>query len=373
MKVLCVHPNFELYGSDRSFANAVEMLERILPGAEITTLLPQLGPIASHPPFDHLPVVTRDMFILRRRGLLRRLVFEIPRTLRALRAAIRDLNSHDLNYINTIIGVDFLMMARFTRRPVVIHVREIPNGIERILFRRLLIWSRATLIFNSEATRQAFSMPARTRTYVIHNGFQDPGPVEPISIAPGRPTRILTLGRLNHWKGQEILISAIGRLKETGRQVDVRIVGGTFNNQDDFRDRLVEQIDKLGLNNCVRIDPFEADPAESYRWADIVVVPSRLPEPFGRVAIEAMAFGRPVIASRHGGLVEIVKDGETGLLFPPSSDEDLARCITTLLDDPALMVRYGVAGKERFLKGFSTETFNKAFETAIQCELSPSR
>lgn len=370
MKILCVHPNFELYGSDRSFASAVECLETAFSGANITVLLPRDGPIMRQKPFDRLPVVTRAMFALRRRGLIKRLFFEMPRNVRAFLAALRDLNAHDVNYINTIVGVDFIIMARFSRRPAVIHVREIPNGIEMTIFRRLLIWSKATLIFNSEATRKAFAMPPATRTQVVLNGVEDPGQSPTITLSNGRPIRILMIGRLNHWKGQEILVSAIGKLGESRKRVVVRIVGGTFHNQDDLRQKIVDQIASLGLQDTITIQPFQDDPSDSYRWADLVVVPSRLPEPFGRVATEAMAFGRPVIASRHGGLIEIVVDRETGLLFTPSDADDLARAINLFVNQPELLVRYGEQGRRRFLSYFSTQVFAKTFAATMQAELA---
>ncbi len=70
--------------------------------------------------------------------------------------------------------------------------------------------------------------------------------------------------------------------------------------------------------------PFVPDPSEHYRWADIVTVPSRRPESLGRVAIEAMAHGRPPLVSAIGGLVEVVIDGETGWHVPPGDAAALA-------------------------------------------------
>lgn len=86
---------------------------------------------------------------------------------------------------------------------------------------------------------------------------------------------------------------------------------------------------------------------ERYREADIVVAPSIWEEPFGLVAVEAMASGRPVCAARVGGLQETVVDGETGLLFERNSATGLAACLNRLLDDAALRRRMGEAGRAR--------------------------
>ncbi|MBI4557029.1 MAG: glycosyltransferase family 4 protein [Candidatus Hydrogenedentes bacterium] len=84
-----------------------------------------------------------------------------------------------------------------------------------------------------------------------------------------------------------------------------------------------------------------------YEGVDICVVPSLWEEPFGIVAVEAMAVGRPVVASRVGGLQMIVREGETGLLFEPDDDEMLAQHLSTLLDDFDLGRRMGDAGRKR--------------------------
>jgi glycosyltransferase involved in cell wall biosynthesis len=84
------------------------------------------------------------------------------------------------------------------------------------------------------------------------------------------------------------------------------------------------------------------------RAADVLVMPTIAQEALGRTAVEAMAVGRPVIASRLGGLPATVVDGVTGLLCAPGDPDDLARQIERLLDDPALRERLGLAGRRRF-------------------------
>ncbi len=82
--------------------------------------------------------------------------------------------------------------------------------------------------------------------------------------------------------------------------------------------------------------------------ADVLVVPTVAQEALGRTAVEAMAAGRPVVASRLGGLPFTVADGATGLLFEPGDAADLARNLEFLLDDAALRERLGLAGRRRF-------------------------
>lgn len=102
------------------------------------------------------------------------------------------------------------------------------------------------------------------------------------------------------------------------------------------------------------------EPAVFYRQVDVVVVPSLWHEPFGRVVIEAFAHGIPVIASRRGGLAEIVEDGVTGMLVDPHEPDSLARAMRRLCADPDLTRRLSRNGAWR-VRGFSEESVIDAY------------
>ncbi|HTO10738.1 MAG TPA: glycosyltransferase, partial [Candidatus Binatia bacterium] len=89
--------------------------------------------------------------------------------------------------------------------------------------------------------------------------------------------------------------------------------------------------------------------------ADVVVVPSVIPDALSRVVLEAMAAGRPVIGTRVGGTPELIEDGESGLLVPRADPAALAAAIERLLDDPALAARLGEAARRRVETRFAPE------------------
>ncbi len=95
--------------------------------------------------------------------------------------------------------------------------------------------------------------------------------------------------------------------------------------------------------------------AEFYSRSDIAIFPSIYPEPFGRVALEAMSFGKPVIASRVGGIPEVVEDLVTGILVPPNNPKELATAILTMLLDQQLMRNMGKKGKVAAKLKFSAD------------------
>ncbi len=105
------------------------------------------------------------------------------------------------------------------------------------------------------------------------------------------------------------------------------------------------------------------------RHADIVVVPSRY-ESFGLVAVEAMMFGKPVISTLAGGIPEVVADGETGLLVPPSDVAAMAVAMQRLCADSALRSQLGVAGRARYLACFTDDAMAAQWLSEIRPALA---
>ncbi|MCI4351278.1 MAG: glycosyltransferase [Thermoplasmata archaeon] len=104
-----------------------------------------------------------------------------------------------------------------------------------------------------------------------------------------------------------------------------------------------------------------------------VVIPIRWDEPFGLIAIEAMASGRPVVAYNRGAMSEIVVDGETGLLVPPGDRPALLRAVTTLLDDEGMATRLGAAGRRRVDAVFGTERMVDGYLEVVRAVLDERR
>ncbi len=140
-------------------------------------------------------------------------------------------------------------------------------------------------------------------------------------LPDGAPV-IMLPGRLTSWKGQEVLIEALSWL---GRRDVVCLFIGA--GRAGYRRMLELQIRTLGLTGLCRFVDHCADMPAAYMLADIVVSASTRPEGFGRVIAEALAMGRPVIATEHGGAGEIVVSGITGWLVPPGDAKALARML----------------------------------------------
>jgi D-inositol-3-phosphate glycosyltransferase len=161
----------------------------------------------------------------------------------------------------------------------------------------------------------------------------------------GRPV-LLWVGRIAPIKGLDTLLDAVARLAEGGQDMRLLVVGGdadepTSGHESSLRQRLA----RLGLEGAVRFvgpQPQSVLPLY-YAASDVTVLPSYY-ESFGMVALEAMACGSPVIASRVGGLVTTVRDGVTGFLVPDGDVGALAERIETVVGDPELRWRLGREG-----------------------------
>ncbi len=161
----------------------------------------------------------------------------------------------------------------------------------------------------------------------------------------GRPL-LLYVGRIAPIKGLATLLDAVALLRDRGRPARLLIVGGEADEPlDDHQAALRRRAAALALGGLVRF--VGAQPQEALRTyyvaADVTVLPSYY-ESFGMVALEAMACGSPVVASRVGGLATTVRDGVTGFLVPDGDPAALAGRLDALLADPGLRRRLGRAG-----------------------------
>jgi len=145
-------------------------------------------------------------------------------------------------------------------------------------------------------------------------------------------------------KGQHRVIAAIGALAERGKFATVRIVGGVADAE--YRDSLIAQAESLGITDRVLIAGNQLNPFPFITGADIGVTASDQ-EAFGRVTLEYMILGKPVIASSTGGSSELVDPTRTGHLVDPDDPEQLISALESYLAEPDLLAVHGEAGRVR--------------------------
>lgn len=175
-------------------------------------------------------------------------------------------------------------------------------------------------------------------------------------VQPGE-TVILLPGRLTHWKGQEVLIAAIALLARENALRGVRaVLAGDAQGRTAYEQELRTAIAVAGLKDHVTIAGHISDMPAAYLAADIVVSASTQEEAFGRVAAEASAMGRAVVATDHGGARETVVPGSTGLLVAPGDSRQLADALRSLVAASAAeRSAMGARGRAHIARNYTVE------------------
>lgn len=201
---------------------------------------------------------------------------------------------------------------------------------------------------------------ARLPIHVVYNAvdlarFRPDGPRADLAALagmgpePAGTVRVGLVATMGLWKGHRVFIDAIRRLGDDP-PVRAYVVGGriysTAGSEED-PEQLRRLIEDSGVAGRIGITGFVDDPADAMRALAVVVHASTQPEPFGLVIAEAMACGRPVIATAAGGAAEIVDDGEDALTVPPSDPQALADAIRDLASNAELRARMGAAGRAK--------------------------
>ena len=219
-------------------------------------------------------------------------------------------------------------------------------------FRKTLVYTRAThLAANSLAAMADLERVYRVsprKCRVWRNALADPVSWLALKKAGEREDLLVCAGRFDWTKGQDVLIKAIGLAQAS--------LGSTkleFHGAGPMLEGVRQQAQQLGiLDRCTfRGSVPHEEVIRRMSCAKLTVTPSRS-EAFGLVNIESMAVGTPVVASRVGGITEIIHDGVDGFLVPPEDAHALADKILTLLKDPALCERMGENARNSFLREF---------------------
>ena len=228
--------------------------------------------------------------------------------------------------------------------PVVttIHGRFKANSFLKKIYNGIMVKSDHVIAISNyveNLVRQQFPQTAEKMT-VIHRGVDvdlfNPQAVSPhrvinmsdhLVIPDGVPVVMLP-ARPTAWKGMDVLIEAMGMIKD--KNFLLLLVGAGDGSQD-LQNDLIKKIERADIMDKTRLTPSITDMPAGLMLADVVVMPSTTPEPFGRVAVEASAMGCPVVAFNHGGATESIVHGVTGWLADPVDPASLAQAVDNAL------------------------------------------
>lgn len=247
--------------------------------------------------------------------------------------------------------------AKIAGVPLIWHIRDHIGApyLKPIVAKGIRLLSRLLpngVIANSHSTLNALELPRSKKTLVVYSAFAK-AIGNGIGMRDQKDFNVLLVGRLAHWKGQHIVLEAAKSFKNEPR-VKFWLAGDALFGEEAYKQELLQKINNDELTNVSMLGHVD-DIQGLMNTADLLIHTSVTPEPFGQVIVEGMAAGLPVIASNEGGPVEIVVQGETGLLIEPGDAAILAESIKWMLDHPEERRRMADNGMKRVKEHFVIE------------------
>lgn len=271
----------------------------------------------------------------------------------------------DIIYSNSIVSPAGGIVALLLRLPHVWHIREF--GIEdhdlfyylgEELSCRFVDLASTVCLVNSKAVGQKHSRYVEpSKISVVYQAVSVPVSgmeLEEYGPADNGALTCVTVGTLTPGKGQELAVRAVRSLRSVGKNVRLLIVGNGSYKYRKYLESLLED-DHL-TNHDVQFSGYVDSPYRLMGNADVLLMCSRS-EAFGRVTVEAMKLGLPVIGARSGGTTELISDGFNGYLFDPASVEDLADKLSKVYVDRPHLREMGMNARRWATESFSEEKY----------------
>lgn len=270
-----------------------------------------------------------------------------------------------------------ILAASLLKIPCVLHCRGLTydSFFMRFLSRRVTLFLAV-----SECIRKSYKELGieDRRIRIAHDGERpdryDPGVDITAQIrefpAPSGTFSIGAVSMLTEWKGQDILLKAAKGVLEEAPNCRFFIIGDSASRDDAYKKHLVALAEELGIGDKVIFTGYRSDVPEMLKMLDLVIHAPKEPDPLPGVVIQAAAMKKTIIASRCGGIPDIIKDGEDGVLFEPGDVEGLRAAIAGLLKDMGKRERLAENARKVFLEKFTLDMTIKKVEEAYEDALS---
>lgn len=275
-------------------------------------------------------------------------------------AQIIDEKDIDLIHLHWTKDIPFVVLAKLLskKKPKIVQSRHMTMTRYKDDFYHNFLYKNIDLILAvteqvKEQLLEFIPSKVRPKLEVLYVGSDELREQESFTLQ-SRGFNIGMVGRINRDKGQYLLIEAVSLLRKKGLDVYAHIVGNPM--KESYLKELQEKVQELNLEDRVFFLGFVKNPQAFYKACDVVVLASKR-ETFGLVLVEAMKAGVSIIGSNSGGVVEIIEDKKSGLLFESQNAQSLADAIELLYHDEALRNSLAKEGQKR-----SNEQFSNALQ-----------
>lgn len=380
IKVLFVSHSSGMWGAERSLLLLLKNIDR--KHFEPIVILPCPGPLKEK--IDNLDIKIYEVWSpwwvklqVGEARFGRRIIKEIIQEIIAVFRLCRIVSKEKVAviYTNTIVKFSGAITAFITKKPHLWHIREIipdnPNLRSvlphKMLFKLISRTSR-TIIANSNATTAQFQgINSDEKIRVIYN-TSETTEVEDSNYFPDIGGVKLTdwivavVGTFQKRKAQDDAIRAVKIAERAITNIKLLLIG---DGQKEYKDYLENLCSELNISDRIVFTGYRNDVPQILPHCKLLLMPS-WNEPFGRVVIEAMAAGVPVIGANNGGVKEIIQDGITGYLVPPKNPAEIAKKMIYLFHHPLLAQQMGNNGKKVVEEKFSVQNYTRCVENIIR-------
>ncbi len=352
--ILFIHSSSELYGSDRSLLNIVKNIDRTK--YRIHVVLPCQGPLVDEmKKIQDVTVTIFEVAVLRRKNLSCKGLWSYSKSfMKSIRFIKKYIVVNQIDIVDTNTAVVFpgAIAAKWCKKKSVWHIREIINNkFENVVISHIMQKYSDLIIANSEATGKALKV-GKSKVRVVYNAVENTN--NGIKI-PHEKLIVGMAGRINRWKGQKLFIDMAELVYKQHPDALFLIAGDAYYGEEYLRIELEKYIKNKKMQDSIILLGQVNDMDTFYNNLDVFVLPSIQPEPFGLVVIEAMEHGLPVVATNHGGPVEIITNGVDGYLVPYTSQFQMAEKVNELLNDKNKRKEMGEKGIEKKQRRFSID------------------
>jgi glycosyltransferase involved in cell wall biosynthesis len=283
-------------------------------------------------------------------------VKELLRIVRCFEIDIIQTNTARMHIIGTIVAIK-------TGKPLiwVNHSYDLPK-----LIYGLLSFIPAKIVHVSRTIYNDYALPfvKKSKLEIVFNGLDlKDYSVEPCEMAGFDRTRnnIGIIGRIEKAKGQEYLIRSMPGILKACPDTMLYIIGQPGPGSEYYLERLNKLVVEYKIESNVKFTGYVRNIIQTMSRLNVIIQASIEPESFGRVIIEAMALGKPVVATSIGGFREIIRNGNDGILVAPEDAKALTGAIIELLNDKEKACRFGQAGKMKVKQYYTIEQAKTRF------------
>ena len=365
-KILILHSSNDLYGASKIFLQIIELLKSN--GHQIHVVLPSKGPLdnmisqikGTHVSYYSLGVLRKKY--LNPLGLINRLVANI-KAIKFLSKYIKD-HSIDLVYTNTSTILCGGIAAKKNGVPSIFHIHEIPTGnkLYEFLSGKIINWySSKVLTVSNSVNKHWLKYIHDKKIERIYNGIVFKKTDSIIKLERDQEDFVITnVARLIPYKGHRYLIDIAVELIKKSSKFKFLIVGDTLSSYLSYENGVKQKVKDLGLEHQIKFLGFREDVSSILKQSDLFIHPAISPDPLPTVLFESLHNDLPSVATNLGGAIEILDNGNNGLLIPYNDPNKAANLIYEYSTNFKLKKNHLENSKKNFKINFSPESFNKS-------------